>query len=382
MHISKRIRSIRPLATTALHGRAEELKAQGHDVIDLAIAISDLPAPDAVIERITEDLRAQRQPYTSVVGDDRLRRSLVDKLKNENGIDAAPNEIIVTNGAKQAVYEALYALTDPGDAVIVFRPYWPANVAIPELQGVQPILVDLPDEVTPELLASLPPARAMLLNNPHNPSGKVFTRRELEHIRDWMLKNDAQVICDECYEKLIYEGEHVSLATLCDWRAAGVVTIFSASQSYAMMGWRAGFALAPAPVVQAMEALQGPITAAASAITQAAAAAAFAIGDPVALKENYRKRRDVALQLFADAPWAKTHSLHSGPYLWVDISALSTDTLAFVEALLEKEKIAVMPGEALGCKGYIRLSFISHDADTLRQAAARIIAFGNRWKTQ
>jgi len=135
-------------------------------------------------------------------------------------------------------------------------------------------------------------------------------------------------------------------------------------------------------VVQAMEALQGPITAAASAITQAAAAAAFAIGDPVALKENYRKRRDVALQLFADAPWAKTHSLHSGPYLWVDISALSTDTLAFVEALLEKEKIAVMPGEALGCKGYIRLSFISHDADILRQAAARIIAFGNRWNAQ
>jgi aspartate aminotransferase len=382
MHISNRIRSIRPLATTALHGRAEQLKAQGHDVIDLAIAISDQPAPDSVIERITEGLRTQRQPYTSVVGDDSLRQSLVHKLKIENGIDAAPNEIIVTNGAKQAVYEALYALTDPGDSVIVFRPYWPANVAIPELQGVKPILVDLPDEVTPELLAALPPARAMLLNNPHNPSGKVFTRKELEHIRDWALKNKVQVICDECYEKLIYEGEHVSFATLCDWREAGVVTIFSASQSYAMMGWRAGFALAPAPVVQAMEALQGPITAAASAITQTAAAAAFAIGDPVALKENYRKRRDVAVQLFANAPWAKTHSLHSGPYLWVDISALTTDTLAFVEALLEKEKIAVMPGEALGCKGFIRLSFISHEADILRKAAARIIAFGNSWKAR
>ncbi|HWT71880.1 MAG TPA: aminotransferase class I/II-fold pyridoxal phosphate-dependent enzyme, partial [Oxalicibacterium sp.] len=140
------------------------------------------------------------------------------------------------------------------------------------------------------------------------------------------------------------------------------------------------FALAPAPVVQAMEALQGPITAAASALTQIAAAAAFASGDPVALKENYRVRRDVALQLFAGARWAKTHSLHSGPYLWVDISALTIDTLAFVEALLEQEKIAVMPGEALGCAGFIRLSFISHDADVLRAAAARIIAFGNNWK--
>ncbi|HWT71792.1 MAG TPA: aminotransferase class I/II-fold pyridoxal phosphate-dependent enzyme, partial [Oxalicibacterium sp.] len=243
MHISNRIRSIRPLATTALHGRAEVLKAQGHDVIDLAIAISDLPAPESVIERMTDGLRTQRQPYTSVVGDDSLRRSLVDKLQTENGIAATPNEIIVTNGAKQAVYEALYALTDPGDSVIVFRPYWPANVAIPELLGVKPILVDLPDEVTPELLASLPPAKVMLLNNPHNPSGKVFTRKELERIRDWMLANKVQVICDECYEKLIYEGEHVSLATLCDWREAGVVTIFSASQSYAMMGWRVGFAL-------------------------------------------------------------------------------------------------------------------------------------------
>jgi aspartate aminotransferase len=381
MQISNRTRSIKPLATTALHTRAEELKAKGHDVIDLAIAISDFPAPEAVIARITDGLRTRRQPYTSVVGADDLRHSLVDKLRTENGIAAEASEIIVTNGAKQAVYEALYAMTDPGDAAIIFRPHWPAYVAIAELLGVRPILVDLPDELTAETMAALPPAKIIMLNNPHNPTGKVFSAEELGHVRDWMLATNACAICDECYEKLIYEGQHISLATLCDWREAGVVTIFSASQSYAMMGWRAGFAVGPKPIIQAMEALQGPITAAASALTQLATAAAFASGDPVKMMENYRLRRDFALQLFADAPWAKTHSLASGPYLWVDVSALTMDTIAFSETLLEQEKIAVMPGEALGCPGFIRLSIISDDVDVLRIAATRIIGFANRFKT-
>jgi aspartate aminotransferase len=383
MKVSKRIGQARPLATTAIHGRAEEMKARGIDVIDLSIAISNYPAPATVVERTIAELRKARLPYTEVVGAQRVRSLLVRKLREENRIEARADEVIVTNGAKQAVYEALYVTTDPGDSIIVWKPHWPAYVAISELLGLKPILLDLPEEITAASLAALPRAKVIVVNNPHNPMGKVFTRAELMAIKEWTIANNAYAICDESYEKLIFEGEHVSLASLGDWRGSdttgGVITVFSASQSYAMMGWRVGFALAPASVVEAMQTLQGPITAAASAITQIATETAFSEGDPVAMMNDYRIRRDVVVDMFQGIPWMKMHKPAAGPYLWGDISALTKDTVSFVEGLLEQEKIAVMPGEALGVAGCIRVNFISDDVDTLRRAAAGIIRFGDNF---
>jgi len=379
MEISNRIRLARPLATTAIHGRAEEMKARGEDVIDLSIAISNYPAPKAVVERTIEELRKARLPYTEVVGAGRVRNLLVRKLRAENHIEARPEEVIVTNGAKQAVYEALYSVTDPGDSIIIFKPHWPAYVAISELLGLRPILVDLPEQISAATLDAFPKAKVIVVNNPHNPMGKVFTKSELLAIKEWTIANGAYAICDESYEKLIFEGEHISLASLGDWREPGVITVFSASQSYAMMGWRVGFAVAPARVIEAMQTLQGPITAAASAITQAATEAAFAEGDPVEMMNDYRERRDVVVDMFQGIPWMKMHKPAAGPYLWGDISALTMDTVGFVEGLLEQEKIAVMPGEALGVAGCIRVNFISDDVDVLRRAAAGIIRFGDNF---
>jgi aspartate aminotransferase len=382
VELSNRIRSARPLATTALHGRVEQLKARGQKIIDLSIALSNHSAPDAVLERMTDGLRTVCQPYTSVVGAEHLRIQLVKKVHSENHINAQPDEIIVTNGAKQAVYEALYVLTDPGDEVIIFRPYWPAYIAAVELLGLRPILVDLPDQITAATFAALPRAKVVIINSPHNPTGRVFSASELSCIKDWIACSRSYVICDESYEKLVFEGEHISFAARCDWRDIGVVTIFSASQSYAMMGWRVGFAVAAAPVVRAMETLQGPITAAAAALTQIAAEAAFSSGDPKEMLEDYRVRRTLAMNLLSTVPWLKMHCPEAGPYLWGDVSALTTDTVAFAEALLEQEKIAVMPGEALGVPGYIRLSFISDDADTLRMGVKGIIRFGDRFASE
>ena len=379
MKISKRIENARPLATTAIHGRAEEMKAKGIDVIDLAIAISNYPAPAAVVERTIAELRKARLPYTEVVGAQRVRNLLVKKLHEENRIEARNEEIIVTNGAKQAVYEALYVMTDPGDSIIIFKPHWPAYVAISELLGLTPILVDLPEQITTAMLSTLPKAKVIVVNNPHNPLGKVFTKAELLAIKEWMIANGTYAICDESYEKLIFEGEHISLASLGEWRELGIVTVFSASQSYAMMGWRIGFAVAPAPVVQTMQTLQGPITAAASAITQIATEAAFSEGDPVAMMNDYRMRRDVVVDMFQGIPWMKMHKPAAGPYLWGDISALTKDTVSFVERLLEEERTAVMPGEALGMAGCIRVNFISDDVETLRRAVAGIIRFGDNF---
>jgi aspartate aminotransferase len=331
-----------------------------------------------VLDAVAASVERERTlPYTSVVGALDVRRKLAGKLREENRIEAGHNEIIVTNGAKQALYEALYVMSDPGDSVLVFKPHWPAYVATAELLGLRPILADLPDRFTAELLDKLPTAKIVIINNPHNPTGKVYTRRELELLRDWVERTGARVIVDESYEHLIFDGHHVSLAALCDWRKIGVVTIFSASQSYAMMGWRVGFALAPAAVVEAMQTLQGPITAAAPHLSQVAAGAAFATGAPHAMMADYRQRRDLAVRAFAEVPWMAMAAPASGPYLWGDVRRMTLDTVGFAEALLEEKKVAVMPGDALGVPGFIRLGYIADDVATLRDGVRRVIEFGD-----
>lgn len=276
---SQRISAFRPLATTAMHGRVDEMKDRGERVIDFSIAISHFPPPRSVLTAIEDEITHHPLPYTAVGGGRKTRVALLRKLSGENNIEALPEEVIVTNGAKQALYEALYVLTDPGDQVLIFKPHWPAYVTTACLLGLEPVLVDLPQRITSEFLEGLPKAKIIIINNPHNPTGSVLSREELELLRDWLCNQKRWAIIDESYEKLLFEGCHTSLAALGDWREPGIVTIFSASQSYAMMGWRVGFALAPANIVSAMETLQGPITAAASALSQVAARAAFASGD-------------------------------------------------------------------------------------------------------
>ncbi|MES2149966.1 MAG: aminotransferase class I/II-fold pyridoxal phosphate-dependent enzyme [Pseudomonadota bacterium] len=377
MEISQRIAKSSPLATTALHGRVESLRAQGQAIIDFSIAVSHFSAPPAVLDAVVDALRQPTLPYTAVSGAPELRSRLCAKLREENGIAAAAEEVIVTNGAKQALFEALYVLTDPGDAVLVFRPYWPAYVASAELLGLRVLLADLPARLTPELLDALPPARILILNNPHNPSGKLFDCAELDHLAAWMARSGCRVIVDESYEHLVFEGRHTSLAARPDWRELGIVTLYSTSQSYAMMGWRAGFALAPAHVVRAMDTLQGPITAAAPALSQLALGAAFAGGARHAMLEDYRGRRDLVLALVAGTRWLRMASPHSGPYLWADVSALTLDTIGFAGQLLDQRQVAVMPGEALGVPGHIRIGFISDDVHTLQRGVESLLAFGN-----
>lgn len=379
MKISDRIAHSRPLATTAMHGRAEALRNAGERVIDFSIAISHFPAPPPVIDAVSRAIERERTlPYTEVGGALKVREALRAKLAGENRIDAQVDEIIVTNGCKQAYYQALYSMTDPGDRIAVFRPHWPAYLATAELLGLEVALADLPDTVTQATLDALGQVKVLVLNNPHNPTGKVFTRRELETIRDWAQAGGVQVIVDESYEHLVFDGEHATLAALCDWRALGVVTLFSASQSYAMMGWRVGFALAPPNLVQAMQTLQGPITAAAPHLSQVAAVAAFATGTPHALLADYRARRDLVVRHFADVPWIAMHAPASGPYLWGDVRALTMDTVGFAERLLDEERVALMPGDALGQPGFIRIGYISDDVETLMEGVRRIKDFGAR----
>lgn len=378
MRISKRIASATPLATTAMHGRVDRMKLKGEEVIDFSIAISHFAAPESVRRDVSEMALRQVLPYTAVGGAHGLRARLAEKLRTENAIDASPEEVIVTNGAKQALYEAMYAMTDPGDTVIVFRPYWPAYLATSRLLGLDVVLVDLPEVLTDDVLNALPPARLLILNNPHNPTGKVFTRQELDALEGWLTRTGCGAIVDESYEKLLFDKAHYSLSSADEWRKLGIVTLFSASQSYAMMGWRCGFAVGPAEVVSAMETLQGPITAAPSALTQAACEAAFFSGEPDHLVADYKGRRELVMDMLSPVKWIKVRSPEAGPYIWVDVTALGCDTVQFAERLLTEKRVAIMPGDALGMPGFIRMGFISDDIATLRKGMAAIIAFGKQ----
>lgn len=379
MKISQRIAASRPLATTAMHGRVEDFRNEGMGIIDFSIAISHFTPPASVLDAVARAVQDERtMPYTGVAGALDVRRGLCVKLERENGVAAEPNEVIVTNGAKQALYQALYAMTDPGDRVLIFKPHWPAYVTTCQLLGLVPVLVDLPEAITPAFLAACPQAGLVIVNNPHNPTGKVLTRTELEHLRDWVQQTGAQVIVDESYEHLSFGPVHTSFAALCDWRALGVVTIFSASQSYAMMGWRLGFALAPGAIASAMQTLQGPITAAASHLAQVATAAAFDCGPQQHMIDEYRARRDRVLEMVRDVAWLDMACPDSGPYLWGDVRSLTNDTEAFAEGLLAEEGVAIMPGDALGVPGFIRIGYICDDVDTLLEGVRRLVAFGER----
>jgi aspartate aminotransferase len=383
MKISRRIAASRPLATTAMHGRVEAFRNEGMGIIDFSIAISHFPPPAQVLDSVLRAVQDERtMPYTGVAGALDVRRSLCTKLARENGITARAEEIIVTNGAKQALYEALYAMTDPGDSVLIFKPHWPAYVTTCLLLGLKPVLVEQPDAFTPASLAACPQVDLVIINNPHNPTGKVYSKEELGHLCAWAHERGVQVIVDESYEHLSFGQVHTSFATLCDWRELGVVTIFSASQSYAMMGWRLGFALAPQAIAEAMQTLQGPITAATSHLAQVACAAAFDCGPQQHMIEEYRARRDKVLHHLRELPWIEMACPDSGPYLWGDVRSLTHDTEAFAEALLAEEGVAIMPGDALGVPGFIRIGYICDDTWTLMEGVRRLAAFGDRMANQ
>jgi len=361
-----------------MHGRADAMKARGETVIDFSIAISHFPAPEAVLDTVRQALHQTPLPYTAVGGDAGVRARLAHHVAAAHGIPATPADILITNGAKQALYQALYSMTDPGDAVIIFKPYWPAYVATCQLLELEPLLIDLPEQMTDAVLDSLPPARVLIVNNPHNPTGKVLSEAEVACIAAWLRRSGAQAIVDESYGQLVFEGRHISLAARAGWREPGIVTLYSVSQSHAMMGWRAGFAVAPAPLVAAMETLQGPITAAAPMLTQLALAAAMESGQPAAMLADYRQRRDMVLDLVHGLPWLSMSRPASGAYLWADVSPLTRDTIGFCEQLLNQRGVALMPGEALGAPGHIRIGYIGGDVPTMLRGVQATIDFGNQ----
>ena len=360
--------------------RARELRAKGVDVVSLTLGEPDFDTPANVQDAATAAMRAGFTHYSPVMGIPELRAALSKKLKAENGLDYGPTEICVTNGAKQAIANAILSLIGEGDEVIMLAPFWVSYEITVRFAGGTPVIlhagVEEDYKVPARRIADAvtPATKLILLNSPSNPTGAVWTRAELQELADVVKAHPRlMVMSDEIYEYILFGGEMVSIGALPGMRER-TITVNGFSKGFAMTGWRLGYAAAPEPIAKAMSRMQSAITAGANQFVQRAAIAALeGPRDEVErMRVQYQKRRDMVLSGLRAIPGVKIGDIPATFYAFPDVSALlgmtagnhvidTTDALC--DWLLEDHAVATVPGTAFGAPGSIRLSFACSEAE-------------------
>jgi len=358
------------------------------DVADLSIGEPDFATPEPIVDAVATAIQGGAGSYTQTIGRADLRAAISDKLAGKNGISADPDSnIMVTPGAMGALYVATQVLCDDGDEVLVPTPYW-SNYAghiaaaggdlVPVRTTADERFVPQPETVRDQLTDD---TVGLLLNTPNNPTGAVVPPETLREIDDVLAENDCWVILDETYEDLVYDdATHHSLASDPD-RFERIVTVHSFSKSYAMTGWRLGYVSGPAEVVTRMRILQEHTVSCATEPSQVAAAAALANPQVVeTIHEAFAGRRDLILERLRDIPGVDPGNPQGAFYVFVDISALTDDSRAFVEYLLDEVQMAAVPGSMFGegGEGHLRFSY-ANDADTIAPAMNRFETAVRRW---
>jgi aspartate aminotransferase len=359
------------------------MRVEGIDVISLAAGEPDFPTPEPICDAAVDALRAGFTKYTPTPGVPELRRVISDKLWSENSVRAAPEQIVVSSGAKQSLFNSCSVLLDPGDEVILIAPYWMTYADQVRLAGGEPVVVRTTAEsgfvpTNDDLKAAVTPrTRAIIINSPCNPSGAVFPRQTLKEIAALAIRHDLWVISDEIYEKLIYGVEHVSMGSLGSEIAERTITIGGCSKSFAMTGWRIGFAAAPIPVAKAMSNFQDQVTSSANSFAQKGAIKAFSMGDASVedMRCEYDRRRNLVVELLREIPDVKVNLPKGAFYVLPDVSAYIggriADDLAMAEHLLDEAKVATVPGSVFEADGHLRLSYAA-SRENLKAGIGRI----------
>ncbi len=387
-HISELIQSLSPSATLAMSQKSNELKAQGVDVINLSVGEPDFNTPDHIKEAAKRAIDENFTFYTPVPGYMSLRKAVSRKLKEENGVDYAPEQIVVSNGAKQALCNVILASINPGDEVLIPTPAWVSYVEMVKLARGTNVLVPTTLEdnfkITPERLeaAITPRTRMVLLCSPSNPTGSVYSREELQALVDVIAKYpDIIVLSDEIYEHINFTDSFTSLASFPEI-ADRVVIINGVSKAYAMTGWRIGYCAAPLWLAKAVNKLQSQYTSGCSSIAQKAAEAAYE-GPQDCVRtmcEAFRRRRDLVVELARQIPGLECNEPQGAFYLFPRVTSFlgksdgettinTSGELALY--LLDKAHVATVDGAAFCLDGYIRLSYATSD-DNIREAMRRI----------
>ena len=390
--ISEKCRNIHPSVTLAIDARAKQLRAMGLDVIGFGAGEPDFDTPRYIKSAARDALDAGMTKYTPVAGTVELRTEIQQKLLRDNGLDYELADIIVSSGAKQCLFNALSAILDPGDEVLLPSPCWVSYPEMVRMAGGVPVMVK-GDEANGFLVDAdaLRPhvterTKALILNSPNNPSGSVCSRALLEGIAALAVEKQFYVISDEIYEKLIYDGEaHVSIASLGPKIKDQTIVVNGVSKTYAMTGWRIGYAAGPKAVIRAMTAFQSHSTSNPNSIAQHAAAVALTNGEKFMHDSlvEFDARRRLMHQLISEIPGLSAALPKGAFYMMLNISALIGKSLNgrairgsddFAEMLLESQKVAVVPARAFGDDRYVRLSYAT-SRDKITLGLARIAEF-------
>lgn len=386
--LSDRLNRLSPSATLAMSQRSSELKAQGVDIINLSVGEPDFNTPDHIKEAAIKAVQDNWTRYSPVPGYPDLKKAIVAKLKNENGLDYLPSQILCSNGAKQSVCNAIMALVNPGDEVIIPAPYWvsyPQMVLLAEGTPVAiPTTIEQDFKVTPEQLeqAITPRTRAIILCSPSNPTGSVYSAAELEALKDVLLKHErVMVIADEIYEHINYVGAHASMAQFADIKDR-VVIVNGVSKAYAMTGWRIGFIAAPEWVVKGCNKLQGQYTSGPCSVSQKAAETAYTGSQECVetMRQAFERRRNLIVSLAREIPGLEVNNPQGAFYLFPKCSSFfgkrdgdrvinnSTDLAMY---LLEVGHVATVGGDAFGSPECFRMSYATSEAN-ITEAMRRI----------
>ena len=376
MKISKRAQDVPASATIAVTSRAQELKSQGVDVVGFGAGAPDFDTPDYIKDAAIEALKAGKTKYTAAAGIIELRKAIAVKLEKENGLQYAPEQVIVNIGGKHSVYEAMQAVLDPGDEVILPTPYWVTYPETIKLAGATSRIVQTDKstgyKITPDQLKKAISSNTamVVINSPNNPGGFTYTPKELKALAKVLEGTDVCVLSDEIYEKLIYgDTEFVSFASLSDDAFNRTITLNGLSKAFSMTGWRLGYAAGPLEVIKAMGRLQSHMTS--NPVTFAQYAAVEALQGPAdeaieTMRVEFERRGQYMTERLNGIDGVECAEATGAFYCFPDVSshygrningAKINGSMDFAEALLEQANVALVPGLPFGCDNNVRLSF-------------------------
>lgn len=374
LNLSEKGLKISPSVTLEITAKAKSMKADGIDVVSFGAGEPDFNTPENIRKEGIRAIEEGLTKYTPASGIVQLKEAVCKKFKKENNLDYTPKNIIISSGAKHSISNALMAILNPDDEVIIAVPYWVSYPEMVKISGGTPVFIHTKEENDFKFTISdlnkvlNDKTKAIILNSPSNPTGSIYTEKELSEIADWAVKNNIFVISDEIYERLVYDGEHTSIASINDDIKNQTIVINGMSKAYAMTGWRIGYAAANEDIIKVMSNIQSHTTSNPCSISQYASVKGL-LGDQSdveKMKEQFEKRRDYMVNTINSIKGISCRKPKGAFYIMVNISQLKGTTikgnkiessLDFAKVLLDEAKVAVIPGIGFGDDDYIRLSY-------------------------
>jgi aspartate aminotransferase len=387
-NLSKKGLDISPSVTLEITAKAKEMRAKGIDVISFGAGEPDFNTPENIRKEAIRAIEEGLTKYTPASGIMELKKAVCEKFKIDNNLEYEPENIVISNGAKHSIYNALMAILNPGDEVIIGIPYWVSYPELVKLAGGKPVYIKTVEEnefkFTVEDLERVKTnnTKAIILNSPSNPTGSIYNREELEEIAKWAVDNNIFVISDEIYEKLVYDDEHVSIASLNDDIKNLTIVINGMSKAYSMTGWRIGFLAANKEIAKVISNIQSHTTSNPCSISQYASVVGLT-GDQTAveeMKKQFKKRRDYMVDNINSICGLSCRKPKGAFYIMVNIKELKgkvikgvkiESSLDLAKVLLDEGKVAVIPGIGFGDDDYFRLSYAT-SMENIKEGLRRI----------